>query len=60
MKEQKSLNKQFRKELEDLLDRYNVEIEYSYLPDFLMADMIIRFIRNVGSQRQQGSEQLEQ
>lgn len=41
------LNKQFKKELEDLLNKHSVENECD-MPDFLLAEMIANFIQAVG------------
>jgi len=42
------LNKQFKKELEGLLNLYCIEDECD-MPDFLLTEMIVEFIRAVGA-----------
>jgi len=39
----------FKKELEELINKYSIENECD-MPDFLMAEMIVDFIRSVGKQ----------
>ena len=42
-----TFNKQFRKELKDLLNSHCIENECD-VPDFLLAEMIVNFIQAVG------------
>ncbi len=41
--------KYFEKELVDLLDKHSVENECD-IPDFLLAEMIVKVIRSIGPQ----------
>jgi len=42
----KSMN-EFKKELEDLINRYSIENKCD-MPDFLLAEMVVNFIKAVG------------
>lgn len=42
-----TFNKQFKKELERLLNSYCIENECD-MPDFLLAEMIVNFIKTIG------------
>ena len=41
------MNKQFKEELKNLINRYNVE-NVCDMPDYLLAEMIVNFIEAVG------------
>ena len=45
--ETERFNKQFKKKLEGLLNSYSIENECD-MPDFLLAEMIVNFIKAVG------------